>query len=101
MRYPTYPGAVQDQVVWNGENGTTIFFQCELPYDVSSSTWTAPGYVGYRIGDKVKKHTLSGAGVYSYFRDYEVFATSGFRAPEARGEMKLTNLFTVFLNGKG
>lgn len=32
------------QTAWNGENGTTIFYQSELPYDVpSQSAWTNNG----------------------------------------------------------
>jgi len=93
--------ALHDQVVWNGENGKTFFFQCELPYDVTQQNFGDAGYSGYVIGDHVKEHDLRGAGVYTFFRDFDVHASSGFRAPEDANGIRLQNIFCVFLNGQG
>jgi len=40
---------LKDLVQWNGENGLTIMFQSELPYDVDVDYGTS-GYAGYRVG---------------------------------------------------
>ena len=58
---------VQDIVVWNGERGKSFFFQAELPYDVESYP-----YSGYAVAPTVTTHEAHGAGVYHYFRDFNV-----------------------------
>merc|ERR1712060_909484 len=72
-----------------------------MPYDVTQQNFGDQGYAGYVIGTQVKTHMLMGAGVYSYFRDHEVNAQCGFRAPEGESGINLEHIFTVFLNGKG
>ena len=61
----------QNQVVWNGERGETIFYQSEMPYDVpSQSAWmdgSLDGYASYWVSPAVTTHTAYGLGVYSYF----------------------------------
>lgn len=60
------------QTVWNGENGTTVFYQSETPYDPpKQSDWMSKwngveyfGYASYKVSDKVQNHRLYGAGVY-------------------------------------
>ena len=48
------------QVIWNGEGGETIFFQCEPPYDPpSQALWTngtENGYPCYRSPTSVRTH---------------------------------------------
>jgi len=90
-----------NQTVWNGENGKTFFYQCELPYDVKQQNFGDQGYAGYVVAEHVQTHTLRGGGVYSYFRDHEVHCHCGFRAPECRSGINLLNIFTVYLNGNG
>merc|ERR1712070_205510 len=85
--------STQDLVQWNGEGGKTYFYQSEIPYDVDADKFT-----GYRVLDHVQTHQLYGAGVYAYFRDYDVTVESGFKAPAG---LEFTNIFTQFLNGKG
>merc|ERR1712061_755394 len=63
---------LRDLTVWNGENGKTFFYQCEMPYDVTQANFGDKGYAGYTVADHVNSHTLQGAGVYSYFRDHDV-----------------------------
>ena len=45
------------QVVWNGEDGRTIFFQNEMPYDVPDQAgWSSGrghGWAAYKVGDRV------------------------------------------------
>ena len=48
--------------VWNGERGTTVLYQNELPYDPpTQADWTQPdgtlGYPGYQVADGVAEHT--------------------------------------------
>ncbi|GGY14173.1 hypothetical protein GCM10007386_50450 [Pseudoduganella dura] len=47
------------QLVWNGDNGQTIFYQSELPYDPpSQAEWMdgeIAGYASYNVGAGVKK----------------------------------------------
>ena len=61
----------QSQVQWNGNNGETIFYQSEDPYDVpSQSSWTyngANGYPSYEVTSKVCSHTAYVLGIYSFF----------------------------------
>lgn len=62
----------QYQTVWNGENGKTVFYQSETPYDPpEQSYWMSEwkgteyeGYASYKVADSVNNHTLYGAGVY-------------------------------------
>jgi len=89
------------QTVWNGENGKTFFYQCELPYDVTQQNFGDQGYAGYVVADHVQAHALHGGGVYSFFRDHDVRAQCAFRVPEGRSGITLQNIFTVFLNGNG
>ena len=96
------------EVVWNGENGRTIFFQNELPYDVPSQpAWkngTANGYAAYQVSPRVKTHEAWGLGSYSFFNQgVDVFADNAFLVPNTTGVL-MHDLLTLFLdatNGKG
>ena len=55
---------LKDIVLWNGDRGSSYFFQAELPYDVK----TYP-YAGYHVADDVDTHKSYGAGVYHFFRE--------------------------------
>jgi hypothetical protein len=95
----------RNQVVWNGENGRTVFFQNEMPYDPpDQQAWRdgdADGYAAYKIGDQVATHELWGAGSYCYFNvNPSVRASRAFEAPDAPG-VKLHGLVTVSLGGNG
>ncbi len=88
-------------VIWNGENGRTIFFQNEMPYDPPNQTaWrTGPvlGYAGYKVADAVKKHELWGGGSYIYTNvDRTIHATRAFEVPATPG-VKFHSLVTVQL----
>jgi hypothetical protein len=87
---------------WNGNNGTTIFYQNELPYDPpTQADWTngkTLGYAGYKVGDKVKTHNLYGAGVYVFNQlNPSIHTANGFEVPTRPG-VKLHHIMTVNLS---
>ena len=94
------------EVIWNGQRGTDIFFQNEMPYDVpNQAAWnlssTFQGYPAFTIGPKVKTFQGYGMGSYSFFNQgVDIFATAAFQVPTRPG-VQLHDLLTVFLNGSG
>jgi hypothetical protein len=88
--------------VWNGERGTTILYQNELPYDPpTQADWMngdVEGYAGYKVGDHVKTHDLYGGGVYVFNQnDPSIHTENGFEVPNRRG-VKLHHIMTVNLS---
>ena len=82
----------QYQVLWNGENGKTIFFQNEMPYDVpSQAAWTSGngnGWAAYKVGANVKNHEAWGLGSYCFFNiggtNTNINAARAFEVPDTR-----------------
>jgi hypothetical protein len=92
----------QYDTVWNGEDGTVILYQNELAYDPpTQADWEHDGvlgWAGYKVGDAVQRHSLSGAGVYVYNRNNPaIVTTNGFEVPERPG-VRLHHVMTVNLN---
>lgn len=92
-------------LIWNGENGRTIFFQNELPYDPpTQADWTnrgVNGYAAYKVADPVTTHEAFGMGSYSFFNvGPDIRAERAFEVPVRPG-VKLHDILTVFLNGNG
>jgi len=87
------------QTVWKGERGLTYFYQCELPYDVSSE-YGERGYRGYIVDPKVEKHGVHGAGVYSNFRNSVVLVDTAIEVPQHDG-IECVNPFTIHLDNSG
>ncbi len=93
-------------VTWNGQNGKTIFFQNEMPYDVpNQAAWMSPtgvnGYAAYKVGNNVTSHEAWGLGSYCYFNvDPSVNSYHAFEVPATPG-VKFHDTFTVSLGGKG
>jgi hypothetical protein len=88
--------------VWNGDNGTTILYQNELPYDPpTQADWmngSVRGYAGYKVGDQVNNHTLYGAGVYVFNQNNpSIHTENGFEVPQTPG-VKLHHIMTVNLS---
>jgi hypothetical protein len=88
--------------VWNGDQGTTILYQNELPYDPpTQADWmngSVEGYAGYKVGDRVKTHNLYGAGVYVFNQNNPAIHTeNGFEVPNRPG-VKLHHIMTVNLS---
>ncbi len=97
------------EVVWNGEHGSVIFFQNEMPYDVpSQEAWrsspTTDGYAAVKVADGVRHFSGYGMGSYSFFNQgVDVFADHAFEVPTTPG-VHLHDLLTLFLdatNGSG
>jgi len=98
------------EVVWNGNNGTDIFFQNEMPYDPpSQAAWMeAPGVDGwaaFKVAGRVTSFAGYGMGSYSFFNQgVDIFAAHAFEVPTGLPPASLHDLLTVFLdpnNGKG
>jgi hypothetical protein len=93
-------------VIWNGQNGKTIFFQNEMPYDVpNQASWIAPngvnGYAAYKVGAGVTSHEGWGLGSYNFFNvNPSVSAFHAFEVPTTAG-VRFHDLLTVSLNFQG
>lgn len=93
----------QFNTVWNGERGTTVLYQNELPYDPpTQADWTRPdgtlGWAGYKVADDVAEHTLHGGGVYVFNQNNpSILTENGFESPEGEG-ISLHHIMTVNLS---
>ncbi|HLP41221.1 MAG TPA: hypothetical protein VK465_06915, partial [Fibrobacteria bacterium] len=89
------------QTLWEGENGRTYFYQCELPYDPpSQDLWQhdgVKGWAGYKVAPTVKTHAAHGLGVYSAFIE-PVQSDHAIEAPEAPG-VTFEHAVTIWLTG--
>jgi cytochrome c1 len=97
------------EVLWNGEHGSVVFFQNEMPYDVpSQAAWrsspTTDGYAALKVAPAVRSFQGAGMGSYSFFNQgVDIFADHAFEVPTTPG-VHLHDLLTVFLDpskGKG
>ena len=98
------------EVIWNGNGGTDIFFQNEMPYDVpSQDAWMeapgVPGYAAFQVGDNVTSFSGYGLGSYSFFNQgLDIFAANAFEVPATLPAGSMHDLLTIFLDkvhGKG
>ena len=98
------------EVIWNGNGGTDVFFQNEMPYDVpNQDAWMeAPGvdgYAAFKVGSSVTSFHGYGMGSYSFFNQgKDIFAERAFEVPDSLPAGSLHDLLTIFLdvvNGKG
>jgi hypothetical protein len=96
------------QVIWNGDYGTDVFFQSELPYDVpNQAAWMSSpstlGYAAFKVTPSAEHFTGYGMGTYSFFNQgVDIFAAHAYEVPASGVE--LHDLLTIFLdpaNGKG
>ncbi|GAA5160849.1 MULTISPECIES: discoidin domain-containing protein [Amycolatopsis] len=96
----------QYETVWNGQQGTVIFFQNENPYEVpDQAAWMASpaqkGYPAFYLPAGVTSFTGYGMGSYSYFNQgADIHSSMAFQAPSTPG-VRFNDLLTVFLNGSG
>ena len=96
----------KDEVVWNGTNGTDIFFENEMPYDPpSQAAWragpTTDGYPAFLITKRAAGFHGYGMGSYSFFdRGVPIFAASAFETANPPGS-ELHDLLTIFLSSAG
>lgn len=98
------------EVIWNGNGGTVIFFQNELPYDPpSQQAWRqspkVDGWAALQITRQVKSfHGYGMVGSYSFFNQGVTYADNAFQVDATLPPGSLHNLLTIFLdpaNGKG
>ncbi len=98
------------EVIWNGNGGTDVFFQNEMPYDVPSQVaWMeAPGvdgYAAFKIAAGVTSFSGYGMGSYSFFNQgVNIYAAHAFEVPSTLPAGSLHDLLTIFLDpshGKG
>ena len=95
------------EVIWNGNGGTDIFFQNEMPYDPpSQAAWIeAPGVDGwaaFKVADSVTSFTGYGMGSYSFFdKGVNIFAAHAFEVPTTLPASSLHDLLTIFLSTAG
>jgi len=91
------------QVIWNGERGTDVFFQSEMPYDVpSQAAWnsspTTEGYAAVKVSPRVRTFTGYGMGTYTFFNQgLDIFADHAYEVPVRPG-VRLHDLLTIFLD---
>ena len=91
------------QVIWNGDNGTDVFFQSEMPYDVpSQKAWmsspTTDGYAAVLISATARHFTGYGMGTYSFFNQgIDIFADHAYEAPTP-ANVQMHDLLTIFLD---
>ena len=95
------------EVIWNGNGGTNIFFQNEMPYDPpNQAAWMeAPGVNGwaaFKVADDVAKFSGYGMGSYSFFNQgVNIYAANAFEVPATLPSSSLHNLLTIFLSTAG
>jgi hypothetical protein len=92
------------EVMWNGNGGTEIFFQNEMPYDPpSQAEWMeAPGVDGwaaFKVDNTVTSFRGYGMGSYSFFnKGVTIYAANAFEVPVTLPPSSLNDLLTIFLN---
>ena len=92
------------EVIWNGNGGTDIFFQNEMPYDPpSQAAWMeAPGVDGwaaFKVASGVTRFTGYGMGSYSFFNQgVNIYAAHAFEVPSGLPASSLHDLLTIFLD---
>jgi hypothetical protein len=99
------------EVIWNGNGGTDVFFQNEMPYDPpSQDAWMeAPGvdgYAAFKVADNVTSFSGYGMGSYSFFnhifnQDMDIFAANAFEVPTTLSPGSMHDLLTIFLSTSG
>ncbi|GAB2588811.1 discoidin domain-containing protein [Kribbella endophytica] len=96
----------QYEVLWNGNNGRTYFFQNEFPYDVPNQAgWSSgggtQGWAAYKVANGVSNHEAWGVGSYSFFNtNPSIVASRSFEVPDTPG-VRFHGLVSVSLGGVG
>jgi hypothetical protein len=92
-------------VYWAGENGKTIMFQNELPYDPpNQAAYQHNGVLGwaaYKVADSVKTHEGWGLGSYAFFNvDPTIHDSHAFEVPVRPG-VKLHDILDLSISNSG
>ena len=94
----------KQEVLWDGEDGTVIFLQNEMPYDVpNQAAWRetpqTDGYPALEVAPGVRRFRGVGLGSYSFFNQGQpIFASQAFKVPPGLAPGSLENVFTIFLS---
>ena len=92
-------------VFWAGENGKTIMFQNEMPYDPpNQAAWRHDGVLGwaaYKVAKGVRSHEAWGLGSYCFFNvDPTIHATNAFEVP-VTPHVKLHDILSLSISNTG
>lgn len=93
------------EAIWNGNGGTDIFFQNEMPYDPpSQSAWmaspTQDGYPAVLVTPGGTGFQGWGMGSYSFFNQgVNIYSAMAFQSPTSG--VSFHDLLTIFLNTAG
>lgn len=95
----------QFQVLWNGNNGRTYFYQSEIPYDPpNQASYTSArgvdGWASYKVANRVTKHEAWGLGIYSVFIYPDVDLSRAIEVPDRPG-VRFHHMITVALGNHG
>jgi hypothetical protein len=93
------------EVLWRGENGKTIMFQNEMPYDPpDQASFEHDGLLGwaaYKVADTVKVHEGWGLGSYCFFNvNPTIHSTHAFEVPVTPG-VKLHDILSLSITNRG
>jgi len=97
----------QYEVIWNGNGGTDIFFQNEMPYDVpSQAAWMEAsgvnGWAAFKVASTVTSFHGYGMGSYSFFNQgINIFAANAFEVPSTLPAGSMHDMLTIFLSTSG
>jgi hypothetical protein len=97
----------QYEVIWNGNGGTDIFLQNEMPYDPpSQAAWmespSVDGWAAFKVANNVTSFKGYGMGSYSFFNQgVNIFAANAFEVPSTLPAGSLSDLLTIFLSTAG
>jgi len=95
------------EVIWNGNGGTDIFFQNEMPYDPpSQAAWMespgVDGWAAFKVASPVTSFSGYGMGSYSFFNQgVNIYAANAFEVPTTLPASSLHDLLTIFLSTAG
>jgi len=95
------------EVIWNGNAGTEVFFQNEMPYDPpSQQAWMeAPGVDGwaaFKVTKLARQFNGYGMGSYSFFNQgVNIYAANAFESPTSLVPGSFHDLLTIFLSTAG
>ena len=92
------------QTIWNGDNGTVVMYQSEMPYDVpSQAEWQSHdgemnGYASFYVDEEVENFEAWGIGIYSYHRDAAVEAFCAMEVPD-KDNVKVHHICAIMITG--
>src|SRR5580700_5880961 len=95
------------EIIWNGNSGTDVFLQNEMPYDPpSQAAWMeAPGidgYAAFKVANHITRFNGYGLGSYSFFNQgITIYAANAFEVPSSLPAGGMNDLLSIFLSTSG